>query len=139
MKMHFETEKTTDVQIDQSTLNKIKNELEEEACTIVHCTYVSKSKYVNGGWVNINLNTVLSKSDRAANHLPLLHAINVPMAPERHQFTKAGETMKFTLFFAALPKDWTIFNLVEMSQFGDGFSVTNIARNSTGVYRILLG
>ena len=138
MNTNLETEKIMDVQIDESTLNKIKSELEEEACTIVHCTYVSKTKYINGGWVNINPSTVLNQPDGGADQLSLLHAVNVPMAPERHQFSKAGETMHFTLYFSALPKDWTLFNFVEKAQYGDGFSVNNIPRNSTGVYSIWL-
>ena len=62
---------TAIIKIDISTIQKINESFKEEAQTIVHCNYVSKRKYVNGGWVNIYPTTYLVYLNEK---LPLLHA-----------------------------------------------------------------
>lgn len=121
----------------QGILTELKNSVVEEACTIVHCTYVAKSKYINGGWVNIYPTTYLDKPG-SFESLQLLHAFNIPIAPARHSFSQTGDVKRFTLYFPAVPKDWTLFSLIELSDGQDGFTEHNIKRNSTGVYEVFL-
>ena len=141
MNKKFEPKKTMKVHIDSSTLHRIKEEVKEEACTIVHCTYVAKIKYVNGGWVNIHPKTVLHQSEgflEKMEQLELLHAFNVPLAPAKHYFSQQGDVIRFTLYFPALPANWNFFNLVEDSGYDDGFTACWIPRNSVGVYSVFL-
>ena len=69
------TKQTNLVEINISTLDQIYDSLHEEGQTIVHCRYVSKTKYINGGWVNIHPTTFLVRNEET---LPLLHAENIP-------------------------------------------------------------
>jgi hypothetical protein len=127
--------------MEDDTLWRIKNEAKEEACTILHCTYVAKMKYVNGGWVNIHAKTVLHKSEgfmEKMEQVELLHAFNVPIAPAKHHFSQAGDVIRFTLYFPALPADWDFFTLLEDTGYFDGFTAFEIPRNSTGVYSVFL-
>jgi len=124
---------TTIVKIDIATIQKINESYQEEAQTIVHCNYVSKRKYVNGGWVNIYPTTYLVHLNEK---LPLLHAENIPMAPLLHVFKKVGELKQFTLIFPPIPKDWKTFSLIEKSGKYEGFTLLNIERNNSGVYDI---
>ena len=71
-------------------MKKLNNEFHEESCTIVHCIYIAKTKYVNGGWVNIYPTTLIEKSGNSFDYLYLQNAMNIPIAPERHYFKKAG-------------------------------------------------
>ena len=123
-----------DVQIDDETRNLLLESFPEEGATLVHCHYVSPRKYINGGWVNINRTTYLRANN--GQEVSLLHALNIPVAPGRHFFNKSGEYKKFTLCFPQLPKDWTVFEMVEESRTGEGFKVTGIKRNESGVYDV---
>lgn len=109
----------------------------EKAYTIVHCEYKAPKMYMNGGWINIWPSTYLWERD-SDDHLRLLHAFNIPIAPEYHQFNKVGDIKRFTLIFPAIPKHWDRFSLKEIAGGHDGFHVFDIQRNTTGVYQIAL-
>lgn len=126
---------TAVIKIENATIEKIRESFQEESQTIVHCNYVSKRKYVNGGWVNIYPTTYLVHHNEK---LQLLHAENIPMAPQMHVFKRVGELKHFTLIFPSIPKDWETFSLVEKSDGQSGFIVSNIKRNNSGVYYIAL-
>jgi hypothetical protein len=129
------TKQTTFVEINISPADQIYDSLHEEGQTIVHCRYVSKTKYINGGWVNIHPTTFLVREDET---LPLLHAENIPMAPGMHMSKKPGEIKHFTLIFPAIPKEWAAFSFIEECRSGGGFVVRNMTRNDSGVYNIFL-
>ncbi len=126
---------THTVQIDNSTLKQLKESFQEEAQTLIHCSYVSKKKYINGGWVNIYPTTYLVHNKEI---LQMLHAESIPVAPSRHFFKKAGELKRFTLVFPSIPKDWDSFDLIERCSDYDGFMLSNIKRNDSGVYEARL-
>lgn len=110
-------------------------EEQENKFTLVHCTYVSKPLYINGGWVNIWPTTYLVNS-ATDEMLVLQHALDVPLAPERFYFKKHGECKRFTLVFPAVPEHWESFHIKEKCGAKYGFTVNNLQRNSTGVYRV---
>ncbi len=67
----------------------------------------------------------------------LVHAENISYAP---QWTMIGDATSFSflLIFSALPKSCTRFDLVEEIPQPGGFHVTNIQRNKTDVYNVIL-
>ena len=121
--------------VSKDALRKLKSGFDNEAITILHCTYVSKPQYQNGGWVSLYPNTCLvNPVDRS--ELKLQHAFNIPFFPTRFYFKKAGDIKRFTLYFPPIPKHWSLFHLIE--QEGDSpFFSCNIERNSSGIYQIL--
>ncbi len=106
---------------------------QEESQAIIHCNYVAPEKYDDGGWVNINTTSFLI-NEKTGNKLKLIHVENVPVAPQRHHFSKTGGKIRFTLILQGIPKSWERFSLPETALFGDGFVVKNILKNSTGIY-----
>lgn len=110
---------------------------EVEGQTLIHCTYVAKEKYVNGGWVNIYDSTYLVNPD-TKDTLRLVQAYNVPLSPEKYYFKKPRQTKQFTLVFPRIPKHWNCFNFFEVAGKTLGFTVRNIERNDAGVYHIEL-
>lgn len=137
MRNKISPDKKRIVLIDDATIKKLKESVREESQTIVHCNYVSKRKYINGGWVNIYPTTFL-QSNKNSDVLKMQHAENIPMSPDVHVFSKVGELKSFVLYFPAIPKDWDEFSLVEKTTTAEGFVVRNIKRNNIGVYEIYL-
>ena len=123
------------VRIEKDTLDQLAENCKEEAQTFLHCNYVSKRKYINGGWVNIHPTTYLVHGSES---LPLLHAYNIPFAPQIHVFKKKGELKQFTLVFPPIPKDWESFSMIEECNSDEGFVVSNIKRNNSGVYEVAI-
>ena len=126
---------TTIIKIDNATIKKIRESFQEEAQTIVHCSYVPKGVYADGSWVNIYPTTYLVNNKQK---LPLVHAENIPMSPQMHIFNKPAELKQFILIFPSIPKDWESFSLLENCGDHEGFVVDNIKRNNSGVYQITL-
>lgn len=125
--------KIKEVEISKSTISRLKLEAQPDGHTIVHCNYVSKHKYINGGWVNIFPTTYLFHE---GIYLQLQHAEQIPVAPQKHYFLSPGTIKTFTLFFPIVPKAWTKFDLIEKTNTGDGFIYRDITRNESGVYNI---
>lgn len=132
MRHHFpsETESGSHVAVNFESDPSILS----DAYTIIHCRYRAKEKYVNGGWVNIWSSTFLTNGQ--GESIKMIHAENVPIAPEKHFFTRAGQVLLFTLFYPSLPSSWSHFDLIEKTDTGNGFTVKRITRNKTGVYRV---
>lgn len=107
---------------------------EDEAATIIHCLYTAPGIYHSGGWVSIWPTTYLV-FNKGSERLQLLHAISIPVAPERKYFKREGETLPFTLIFPRIPDHWPLFHLHEHAGSGKGFKVNNIKRNESGIYR----
>jgi hypothetical protein len=110
--------------------------METEGQTLIHCRYVSKKKYRNGGWVNILPTTYLINAD-TGERLTLVQAMDIPVSPDRHVFGRAGEWKSFTLLFPRIPAFWKRFHFVEVAGVG-GFSVRDMIRNEKGVYHLVL-
>lgn len=110
---------------------------EEKGNTFIHCSYISKPKYIDGGWINIWPTTYLFHKPTGA-HIMLLHAINIPLGPAQYHFGKAGQRLNFTLIFPVIPKNWQHFTLKEIAGSASGFIVEDLARNSSGIYRVAL-
>lgn len=121
------------IEISNRTIAHLRQQISPEGFTIVHCKYTSKEIYVNGGWVNIFPTTYLF---RDGFYLKLEHAENIPVAPEKFFFDKAGLCKAFTLYFPLIPKEWESFDLIEKTNTGEGFIHQNIIRNTSGVYQL---
>lgn len=129
------TKKSKTYQIDATTIEKLTEQFTPESQTIVHCSYMSKHQYINGGWVTIHPTTYLVYKNQK---IQLLYAENIPVSPGIHVFSKPGELKRFTLVFPAIPKNWQTFHLIEKCDSSGAFIVRNINRNETGVYELLV-
>jgi len=108
---------------------------QEEEFTLVHCNYWSSHDYQDGGWMAIWETTYLVNRT-SQEKLALLHAIGIPIAPQKHYFKKKGEFFPFTLVFDKIPSSWQKFDLREDAGRGASFSFSNIERNNSGIYRV---
>ena len=131
--IEFDTEKYISIEVS----NDLLEFTEEEGFTYLHCTYYTSPKYIAGWWVNIWKTSYLT-SNTSTDKLQLLQAIGIPYAPEKAHLNRKGDYLKFTLIFPAVPKDWKIFNFIEVCGGDNGLSISNISRNNTGVYKVMI-
>lgn len=116
------------------TTQELKELKDELGHTMLYCQYSPNPKYTQDWWVNINSNSFLI--NKVTNEsLKLLNAINIPLHPEKHYFSRLTERLNFVLVFPMVPKDWQYFDFVEIS-FMNSLRVHNIKRNNTGIYRV---
>lgn len=112
-------------------------EAEESGYTYLHCVYFTSPKFHFGWWVNIWKTSYLL-NPITVESVSLLEAINIPLAPQRHYLKKFGDSLRFVLVFPPLPAHWESFDFVEHCRGEMGLSASNILRNNTGVYKVVL-
>jgi hypothetical protein len=130
--IEYDTLKYTDIEVS----NDLLASFEEEGFTYLHCTYITSPKFIGGWWVNIHKTSFLVGGNN--EKLEMLHAMNIPLAPERHYLKKFGDYLQFTLIFPKIPASWKVFDFVEECISNDGLTVRNIPRNSTGAYSLVV-
>ncbi|HLP37056.1 hypothetical protein [Lacibacter sp.] len=131
MSLQFDLDQLIESDVELST------SIEEQGVTLLHCSYIAPPIYLMGGWVCIWPTTYLVNQNNS-EQVQLIHAINIPMSPERKFFSRSGERFSFTLIFPKLPDDWPVFNLHEYTADNMGFRIRNIQRNNSGVYRLTI-
>ncbi len=61
--------------------------VQEEELTRIDFAYRSSSKYIKGGWVQIDSETFI-RPVNTGMRLTLVQAVNIPIAPKKHWFRK---------------------------------------------------
>jgi len=108
------------------------NQVGEAGVVMVHCSYSAKKGKRIRIWNSVILfDQNIHTSDRSQ----LLHAINIPFAPEWKEI-KAGTIFRFTLIFSSLPENCTLFDLYEETQDPEAIIVHSIGRNKDDVYHV---
>jgi hypothetical protein len=116
------------VKLDKLLKLKLLKKFEEEGNAIMHCA----CKIPGNGKIRISRFTVLFDLDNG-RCIRMLHALNIPIAPKWKNI-KTETTLTFTLIFAPLPKNCTLFDLVEHNHSSNGLNFTGIKRNNQDVY-----
>ena len=105
-----------------------KELVEEQGIVIVHC------RYSGGGVIRVWRSTFLL--DHSSNHRSkLLHVENISLYPLWTPI-EGNSGLNFTLYFEALPKSCTKFDLHEIIPQPGGFFVEGIVRNELDIYRV---
>jgi len=119
----------TKIEIDEELLTSS----EEKGYTYLHCIYYTSPKWSGGWWVNIWKTSYL-----VCNGIkyPLIHAIDIPYAPQKHFLHYTGDSLKFTLIFPALPKECKTFDFIEECRGGRGLSARGIIRSESGIHKV---
>lgn len=121
-----------------SVLDDVRTSSEERGYTYLHCTFYTSPKYTWGWWVNIFLTSYLVDK-LSTDRLELIDAINIPISPDKHYLKHKGDCLNFTLVFPHIPKNWIMFDFIEIVKYGaEGMRINNIARNNSGVYKVVI-
>ncbi len=103
-----------------------------ERQTIVHCKHFLDA----GDGIRIWKSTFLIEKPSGTKR-KLIHAENITMHPTWTVMDKKGK-YNFSLYFEGLSKGCRSFDLVELIPQPGGFIVSNIHRNNTDVYNVLI-
>lgn len=99
----------------------------------VHCHYENEYEEM---FIRVWRSTFLI--DRTSgSRAKLVHAENISIAPV-WTIIPGKMTYTFLLIFASLPKDCTVFDLVEDIPQSGGFHVSGISRNEKDVYHVTI-
>ncbi len=119
--------------VGADALASIDPDILEDSFVYVHCSFPIPSPDI---LIRIWKTTFL-KDCHSSGQSQLIHAENISYAPQWTAIPESG-TYSFLLIFSSLPKSCTLFDLIEQIPQPGGFSVKNIARNNSDVYRITL-
>jgi len=84
------------------SLEILRIELDENY-TRIDFIHHANPKYKNGGWVRINTKTYISPWTPDRTELFMIKAVNIPIAPAKHEYKSIHDFLYFTLYFPALP------------------------------------
>lgn len=122
---------TTKPEVDEEVLTSIDPSTLEDSFVYVHCYFDNTSEDM---LIRIWRSTFLI--DRASgSRSSLIHAENISYAPKWTMIPKKGQ-FSFLLIFSALPKDCTVFDLLEDIPQTGGFFIQGIQRNQLDVYHV---
>lgn len=105
---------------------------ETEAQVIVHGSY--KGSDTDADLIRIWRSTFLI-AHGSAHRSKLMHFENITLYPN-WTMVFPGKEHFFTLIFSGLPKDCTMFDLIEEIPQSGGFEIRDIQRNKMDVYRL---
>jgi hypothetical protein len=93
--------------------------------TRIDFIYRSPTLYVNGGWIEIDKGAYIQPVDSSVKY-GMVAAINIPVAPVKHYFTRQGEYHVYTLVYGALPKGVSKINIIEKEAPGTYFNFYDV-------------
>jgi hypothetical protein len=96
-----------------------------EEYTRIDFNYRSSDEYINGGWIQMERNSFI-RDTLTKRTYPLLFALNIPIAPQKHHFQRKGQAHTYTLVFPALPKSTKSIDIIEKEAPGTYFNYYNI-------------
>ena len=96
-----------------------------EEYTRIDFKYISSNKYINGGWIQMERNSFI-RDTLSKRTYPLLFALNIPIATEKHHFRRKGQAHTYTLVFPPLSKSTKAIDIIEKEAPGNYFNYYNI-------------
>lgn len=99
--------------------------------TTVYFDYTSPNTYINGGWVCAGDNFFIRDNETGKKYF-LIKANNIPICPQKHSFSRQGESLRFNLVFQPLPKTCKEIDIIEnLSGGGFNFYGVNLTKSKT--------
>ena len=74
--------------------------------------YQTMRKYEEGGWVRMARETFI-RIKPSGEKLTMTEAVNIPYAPQRHDFKTRKDWLYFSLYFPPFPPNTKLFDLIE--------------------------
>ena len=116
--------------IEPALANELLSNIDERGQVTVRCRYTSEL----GDLIRIWQSTFLV-CYHTGHRSELVHAEGITYAPYWMRVPE-NMPMEFTLVFAPLPRECTVFDLMEVIPQPGGFHVPSIARNSRDLYHV---
>ncbi|MGL2963905.1 hypothetical protein ACSVH2_08825 [Flavobacterium sp. RSB2_4_14] len=101
----------------------------DDEITRIDFVYVATQKFGNGSWVQIERNSFIRPVGSDVKY-KLIKAINIPYAPSKHFLKCAGQVLRYTLLFPALPKNTKEIDIIEKLAPGYYFNFFRVQLNN---------
>lgn len=99
---------------------------EEGELTVINIIATPSRRYESGWWVQL-MPDIFIRPCGTSERLGLVFAFNIPIAPVKHYFINGNDTLRFTLFFPALPYGTTHIDIIEKAgRIRDHFNFFNV-------------
>ncbi len=118
-------------EVEGEALTSIDPLIQEDSHVYVHCYFNNTSDDM---LIRVWRSTFLIDRISGARS-PLVHIENISYAPMWTMIPKKGR-FSFLLIFSALPKECTVFDLLEDIPQAGGFYIQGIQRNELDVYHV---
>jgi len=110
----------------------------DDEITRIDFIYISKEEFGNSSWVKIERNSFIRPVGSDIKY-SLIKAINIPYAPSKHFFKCAGQVLRYTLLFPALPKSTKEIDIVEKLALGNYFNFFRVKLNNKQPLLVSIG
>lgn len=110
--------------LDHRKHHRIKSIELNERYTRIDFLYRSSELYINGGWIQIDKDTIIR--DSRGDSYYLYKAYNIPYAPNKLYFSACGQLHHYTLVFPPLPKHVRSIDIIEKEAPGTYFNFYNV-------------
>lgn len=97
----------------------------DNAETVIDFIYYSPKNRAEGGWLQIDKETFI-RANSSPDKLKLKHAINIPLAPEKHYLNPKYMPYRFTLIFPPLPLETHCIDIIERDEPGTYFNFNQL-------------
>lgn len=95
--------------VDNCTITKIET---NTYATTVYFKYTSEGKYTNGGWACAEKDFFLEDT-QTGKRFKMLKANNIPICPDKHEFTGIGQELNFSIDFEPINNVTDKINVIE--------------------------
>lgn len=89
---------------------KIENIEITDTSTIISLSVTNQLQ--SGGWFCAD-NNIIIRDSKSSKEFKLTRSENIPVCPQKHEFTKKGEVLHFTLYFPPIEKNTKFIDLIE--------------------------
>ncbi len=120
----------------ETLLDIYKIELNEDF-TRIDFIYEAPSKYVNGGWIQMEPTTFLRPAGSSTMY-KMIQAVNISLTPLKTHFKKSGQIHLYTLLFPPLPSDVKVIDIIEKEGIGTYFNFyqVQLVKNDTTIIHV---
>jgi hypothetical protein len=122
-------EPSSDVKVIDNSGCKITKVENDDEYTVISFEYVASK---DTDWALLN-KEIYIQANNDMKHFGYVKSEGIPLAPKRHDFTKAGEKLAFKVYFEKVPNTAKSFDVIERAGRSDFFNFYDVKIPSSAI------
>jgi hypothetical protein len=94
------------------TIEEFETQIDDGELIVINIIATPNRQYGSGWWVNLEP-CIFIRPSGTDESIGLVYAFNIPLSPAKHYFKNINDSLRFTLFFPALPQNITHVDIIE--------------------------